>query len=238
MQPRNSRNSCDKPLVAPTQVRKIKPTRRSVSGRYAFRKSTAIAFESTLERDFIMRCEFQLSVLDVIPQPVEVSFRGRNGQQYTYTPDFLVYYRLGSRSHVDYPKPMLVEVKPEEQWRSNWRDWLPKWKAAYRYALEQGWRFRIFDEGRIRDCALKNIRYLERYGRMMFDQQDSEHVMNTVSQMGTCSVDYLLSRHFTGIYQSQGLAHIMHLIAIRKLDCDITTPLSNTTELWVPHYDS
>lgn len=237
MQPGIERNSCDEVQATPSQVRRIGPTRRSVSGRYAFRGQVAIPFESTLERDFLMRCEFQLSVLDVIAQPVEVPFIGQDGGAYTYTPDFLVYYRLGSRSHIDYPKPMLVEVKPEEEWRQNWRKWLPKWKAARRYAISQGWSFRIFDESRIRDDVLKNIRFLERYGRMNFDRADSDQVVKTVSEMGSCTVDYLLTRHFAGIYRQSGIAHIWHLVATRRLDCDASAPLSEVTELWVPAYD-
>lgn len=103
MPPVFNRNSCDKLQSMPTQMRKIKPTRRSVSGQYAFRGQTGIAFESTLERDFLIRCEFQGSVLDVIPQPIQVPFISMEGREFTYTPDFLVYYRLGTRSHIDYP---------------------------------------------------------------------------------------------------------------------------------------
>lgn len=231
------RNSCDKVQDVPTQIRKIKPTRRSVSGQYAFRGQTAIAFESTLERDFLMRCEFQSSVLDVIAQPIQVPFVTLDGRQFTYTPDFLVYYRLGSRSHIDYPKPLLVEVKPETEWRKNWRKWFPKWKAARRYAASQGWRFRIFDEGRIRDETLVTIRFLERYARMHFDQADMDQTIECVASMGSCSVDYLLSRYFPGIYRKNGLAIIWHLVAIRKLDCDVSGPLSDATELWVATYE-
>lgn len=237
MQTTFTQNSCDKLQSTPTQVRKIKPTRRSVSGQYAFRGQRAVPFESTLERDFLMRCEFQTSVLDVIAQPVEVSFQANSGREYTYTPDFLVYYRLGARSHINYPKPILVEVKPEEKWRKHWREWLPKWKAARRYALAQGWRFCIYDESRIRDDALNNIRYLERYARMVFEPQDLEQTVNTVSMMGACTVDYLLSRHFPGIYRDRGLLQIWHLVAIRALDCDVSASLSLTTELWVADYD-
>lgn len=53
-------DKCD--FVQPTQTRKIRPTRRSVSGVYSFRGQTAIPFESTLERDFLIRKEFALCV--------------------------------------------------------------------------------------------------------------------------------------------------------------------------------
>lgn len=162
-------NSCDNAL---TPTRKIGPTKRSVSGRYAFRGDSSISFESTLERDFLIKAEFSLSVLDVISQPVSIPFEGVNGQTYAYTPDFLVYYRLGDRAYGDYPKPLLVEVKPEAEWRANWRKWLPKWKAARRYARTQGWEFRIHDESRIRHVSLANIRFLERYKRMTFAAEE------------------------------------------------------------------
>lgn len=237
MPPVVNRNSCDKVQNTYSQVRKIKPTRRSVSGQYAFRGHTGIAFESTLERDFLIRCEFQCSVLDVISQPVQVPFRGIDGREFTYTPDFLVYYRLGTRSHIDYPKPLLVEVKPEKEWRENWRAWFPKWKAARRYAVLQGWQFKIFDEKRIRDNVLSSIRFLERYARMDFDGVDKDQIAECVSSMGSCTVDYLLSRFFPGVYREKGLALIWHLVAVRRLDCDASTTFSEATELWEASYE-
>jgi len=228
------KNSCDE---IHTQTRKIGPTKRSVSGRLAFRGETSLSFESTLERDFLLKAEFSISVLDVVPQPVAIPFRGVNGQSYTYTPDFLIYYRLGDRAYGDYPKPVLVEVKPEKEWRANWRKWLPKWKAAWRYAKTQGWEFHIHDESRIRDEALTNIRMLERYKRMQFAVEERAKVIDTVRNMGCTTADYLLARHFMGIYRAEGISLIWHLVSVRQLDCDITQPLNQFTNLWVPDYE-
>lgn len=225
-------NSCD--CVLPSQSRKIKPTRRSVSGVYAFRHEAAIPYESTLERDFIIRKEFCLAVLDVIPQPVQIPFVATNGRTYTYTPDFLVYYRLGNVGYGDYPKPVLVEVKPEAEWKKHWREWLPKWKAAYSYAKEQGWEFHIHDESRIRDQALASIKFLDRYKRVQVPAEEAQWVIENVRQMGSAPFHYILARHFMGIYKADGIAHIWHLLATRQLDCDITRPLDDFTELWVP----
>jgi hypothetical protein len=172
--------------------------------------------------------------LDVIPQPIQIPFTGKNGQAYLYTPDFLVYYRLGDCSPENYPKPLLVEVKPEAAWREHWKDWLPKWKSARRYAREQGWEFRILDESRIRDQVLENIRFLERYKRMQFPTEESCWVIDNLREMGCATMDYLLARHFMGIYRGEGIAHIWHLLATRKLECDITRPFNEFTELWVP----
>ncbi len=225
-------NRCDQ--LAVSQQRKIRPTRRSVSGIYAFRGETAVPFESTLERDFLVRKDFFLHVLDVIPQPVQIPFKTANGRNYTYTPDFLVYFRLGNMSYPDYPKPILIEVKPEAEWRQNWRKWMPKWRAAWRYAKQQGWEFHIYDESRIRDQVLENISFLERYKRMHLPQEDSNWIVENIRQMGSAPVHYLLARHFMGMFRAEGIAHIWHLLATRKLDCDISRPLNEFTELWVP----
>lgn len=181
-----------------------------------------------------MRSEFYLDVLDVIAQPVQIPFVGLTGQSYIYTPDFLVYYKLGNRSYSDYPKPLLVEVKPEADWRQHWRSWLPKWKASRRYAHEQGWQFRIHDESRVRDKVFENIRFFERYKRMSFPQEESQCVIESIKQMGAAPIHYLLARHFMGIYRGQGMAHVWHLIATRRLDCDVSKNLNEFTEVWVP----
>ena len=226
-------NYCDS-IRPPKQARKIGPTRRSVSGVYMFHGETAIPYESTLERDFIIRKEFSLAVLDIIPQPVQIPFNGSDGRAHTYTPDFLVYYRLGNREYGDYPKPVLIEVKPEKEWRKNWRKWLPKWKTACRYAKGQGWEFHIQDESRIRDQALENVKFLGRYKRMEFPSEESGWIIENIRQMGSAPFHYILSRHFMGMYRAGGIAHLWHLLAKRQLDCDISRPLNDFTELWVP----
>jgi hypothetical protein len=229
----SSRNSSKE--IFPSQTRKIKPTRRSVSGVFAFRKQESIPFESTLERDFLIRTEFSTSVMKIVPQPVCLPFVGANGRTYTYTPDFLVYYYLGDRIYEHYPKPRLIEVKPESEWRKHWREWLPKWKAARRYAQEQGWVFHIRDESRIRDEAFENICFLERYKTMEFCNVETKEVLETVEAMSLVTLDLLLARHFMGNFRAEGVCHLWHLLATRQLDCDISRPLNAFTEVWIPH---
>jgi len=230
-------NSCDAILFRQKQMRKIRLTRRSVSGFYAFRGETSIQFESTLERDFLIRAEFFLDVLDIISQPAQIPFVATNGQTFTYTPDFLVYYRLSAPEYYDCPKPMLVEVKPTEEWKNNWRKWLPKWKAAWRYAQDMGFEFHIYDESRIRDQTLENIRFLERYKRMQFSDEESQGVVENIRKMGRVPFHYILAQHFIGLCQPQGIAHIWYLLATRQLECDISRPLNDFSELWVSAYE-
>lgn len=225
-----TRNSCDKPQ----QVRAIKPTRRSVSGFLPFRGAGGIPFESLLERDFLKRMRFSHRVESVIAQPVQVDFIDSFGRAQTYTPDFLVHYRQPEGvDYMDYFKPMLVEVKPAYEWRKNWRTWLGKWKAARRYARQEGWTFSIYDESRIRGLPLDNITFLERFERLDFDREEIDMVLKTLREMEFAPVHYLLARHFKGEYRNGGVALLWHLIATGRVECDITEPLNEYLELWV-----
>lgn len=214
--------------------RKIGPTRRSVSGVHSFRGQTGIPFESTLERDFIIRTEFFLGVSDIIAQPIQIPFRTANGRDATYTPDFLVVYRHQDPADRMYRQPRLVEVKPERDWRRHWRRWRPKWRAAMRVAKERGWTFHVHDESRIRDHVLENIRFLRRYNRMRFPDEENQSLLDVIRTMGVAPMRRLIDRQPTPDGPPVGIAHLWHLVAIRRLDCDISRPLNRDTEFRIP----
>lgn len=221
----------------PRQTRKIRPTQRSVSGIYAFRGKTSIPYESTLERDFIIRMEFLRPVLEIVPQPVKVPFLGRNGRTYSYTPDFLVYFQPSTNCSDPERKPLLVEVKPAAEWRKHWRVWAAKWKAARHYAIEQGWHFRIADESRIRDQVLANINYLNRYKRMSIPDELGSSLIDSIRRTDATTAGNLAELHFEPDKRLKGMAYIWHLVAIQHLECQLAAPLTERTALWIPCHD-
>lgn len=218
-------------------VRVNSRTRRGGMGYFNWRGLHSILYESALEHDFIARQEFSLAVADVVSQPCVVPFVTPSGQPSHYTPDFLVIYKTDSSPLKYQLKPLLVVVvKPEADWREHSREWVSKWKAARRYAKSQGWDFRIMDESRIRTQALANIQFLRRYlGRdYVFAPEESDWIIDSVRELGSATFDYLLAKHFQGIYAAEGVAHLWSLLADRRLECDICLPLCCETELWVP----
>lgn len=203
-------------------VREIKPTRRSVSGVYPFRKQYSLAYESSLERDFIVLQEFDSSVIKVIAQPIKIPFllKGRN---YHYTPDFLVLFEQSCLK-----RGMLVEVKPESEWRNHWRSWLSKWKAAYRWAVEQDFLFHIYDESRIRGQRLENIKTLSRF----LDKQSDDALAGLIADFvgdGMVSMGDILSYFST--FPACG-SEVYRMLASRGLFCDLEDPLSADTLIW------
>lgn len=216
-------------------VRDIPINTRHVTGHVSWRESEPIPYESPLERDFVLRQEFSLGVSSVLSQPCKIPFVTHSGRNAVYTPDYLVTYTVSDLALGWEPPPLLVEVKCKEDWQENWRAWSPKWKAARRYAAEHGWRFKIMDEDRIRTPALDNIAFLKEYRDLDVDQEDSDAIVADVKALGAAKVDYVLAKHFPGLYRSRGIAHIWHLIARRRLDCDVGEQLGDMTEVWAPH---
>ncbi|HHH9110670.1 TPA: TnsA endonuclease N-terminal domain-containing protein [Pseudomonas aeruginosa] len=209
-----------------TQTRQIRPTRRSLSGVLALR-GKGVAFESALERDFIHGWTLSPEVAGVVAQPAKIPFVAANGRKYHYTPDFLVEYVTATGM-----KPMLVEVKFRDDWKANWREYLPKWKAAWRYAKSQGWDFHIYDESRIRHQRLKNVQFLERYLYLEFKPAVGDAVLETVYLMKAVPLQYLLAKHFTGD-EATGRALIFHLLANEKILFNLSLELDEMSILRV-----
>ncbi|MDP2200837.1 MAG: TnsA endonuclease N-terminal domain-containing protein [Methylicorpusculum sp.] len=206
------------------QTRKIKPTRRSVSGIFAFRALDSIPFESTLERDFLYRAEFDQRVTKIIPQPTKIPFVSSNGRSYTYTPDFLVYY--SNRN------PLLVEVKPREEIQENWSKFKHKFKFGLRYAKERDWDFRIYDESRIRGQALANIKFLQPYKRTDVAPELTEAVVKSLQLFGPMSIHDLLVQNNLSSDSLFDEAQLWHLLSTKLLVCDMDQLLTEHTVVW------
>ena len=207
------------------QVRKIKPTRLSVSGLLPFKNGVSIPYESILERDLLLYFTYMPAVEEIVSQPTRILFV-KNGMTYPYTPDFFIRFNDGRPS-------LLIEVKPKSKWQEHWRDWKEKWKAAMAFCKKNECIFHIYDEDKIRHLALFNINAVQRYKRLQCDPEDIEAVLTQVKLHGNIKIDFLLSRLFTGsFYRTKGLQIIYHLLATKQLTCNWFDPLSEFTEVW------
>jgi hypothetical protein len=96
-----------------------------------------------------------------------------------------------------------------------------------------GWQFHIQDESRIRDQVLTNIRFLDVYKRMRFGTEDCRGILDWVSKTG--SPPFHRVRDVKPVEDPLvRAAQIWHLLSTRLLDCDMSRPLNESTELWVP----
>lgn len=208
------------------QVRKIKPTRRSVSGFLSYKKKP-LAYESTLERDFIIYHAFREDVKSITSQPVKIPFE-KNGRIYQYTPDY--YVELDEISG----KSFIAEVKPKQEWQENWREWSSKWKQAKKYCKRNNLRFIIFDEDRIRHRALENINFLMIYKNIRAPHEYVDVILTDVKQLNIVSVGYILERYFKSeLCHSEGHKLIWYLMANKLIGFDIWGDVKDPQiEIW------
>ena len=229
-------NKILKPKIEFTeQSRKIGITRRSISGLYPFKGEDTVAFESTLERDFLVRLETIRSVTEVISQPYTIRYKSTSGRYHPYTPDYLVKYK----NHPwPYTPPKLIEVKPRELIKEQLIKFKPKYQATFQFCRENGFIFHFMDESKIRDQRLNNANFLRRYKKLEFNEQDSDWVLSSIRQFGSMTFDHLLTKHFIGERRRAiGISNLWHLIAIEKLQCNLAEPLNFRTELWESSYE-
>jgi hypothetical protein len=215
--------------------RKIGYTYSSVSGSFPFRSEKSISFESTLERDLLLLLEYDPRVIDVIEQPVTIEYENANGRNVTYTPDFLVHYRSSCSLEPDSSNTSrLIEVKPQRVLKTKWQALKPKFKVGTSYAKQQGWRFCIYDEVRIRGQYLKNIRFINRYKNYQFDQSEGHRITNHLKLVGHTAIDHLLEfLYVKNDDKGIALAQIWSLIAEKVIACDMTLPLNIGTVIWL-----
>ncbi|WPC66698.1 TnsA endonuclease N-terminal domain-containing protein [Rhodoferax ferrireducens] len=141
-------------------VRKIPKNYLFVTGGYSSRKNEEMdAFESLLEKDYLLTLDFDDAVAKFEVQPARIPVPGFPKG---YVPDVFVEYRPDPQTG-EIRKPSLVEVKSAEDLVRNTEKHAPKFAAARQYAEERDWEFRTVDQNEIRSPRLANLKFLREY---------------------------------------------------------------------------
>lgn len=128
-----------------TPARKVRLRYNGVSGDYpSLKNGRMMAFESLLERDFMLLLEFDHRVLAFCEQPLTIPYtipaeltKNKKPRVSRYTPDVLVYYKPEVER-----LPELIEVKSQRDLIRYKDEFAPKFAAAESFARGEGYRFR------------------------------------------------------------------------------------------------
>lgn len=205
-------------------VRSIPMNSRSVTGRLPVNGQTAVAVESTLERDFALLVQFQRGFVAIDEQPVKIRVPapGRG-----YVPDFLVTWAA--------PRPRdLVEVKYQAELEAKRLHFAPRFAAAERFACDNGWHFVVATEKDIRTPLLANAKFLLPFRRRVIDAGLCARLLVDAATAGPVSA----SRLFEACFQADAdriaaLPALWHLVATFRLGADLLVPLTMDTLLSV-----
>jgi len=212
-------------------ARKIGLGRRALTGLIPSLKlseGASARFESSLERDFFALLEFNNDVLGWDPQPIQIPVPGGR----PYVPDVLVRWVGAGRGPEDVEQ-ILYEVKYREELRRRWDELRPRYRAATRFARDQGWKFRVVTEDRIRTPALFNAKFLLPYLRDPPNTQDAMQLLHAIEVVGETTPAELLLACSTDPWVRGRLAtSLWRLVASRLILADLGTKLTMNSVIW------
>lgn len=211
-------------LISIDPQRRIGTSRRSLTGRVALGNSQSAAFESSLERDWLVQLDFLPEVTELQVQPFKVDYT-YEGRVRRYTPDMAaVWTRDGQAQMVVY------EVKPADALRADWSLYRPRFVAATRYCRARGWRFKIVNERHIRTPKLENIQFLRHFLRLESDPEVRLNLLQTLREVGPTTVDGLLVTAY-GSTENRAtmLPYLWKLIAEFEVHVGLDAPLTHNT---------
>lgn len=213
-------------------VRRIGRGHRSVRGR-AVVHGHLVAFESTLERDFLETVDFDRTVVSILEQPCRISYRDRNGRQRSYVPDALVQHRPGTGLHgID---GFLYEIKHRDDLFAAWSTLKPKFMAARAWARERRLRFVILTEREIRGSHLDNVRVLNQYRHLQPHPEIEERLAALLVVLGEISVRTLVEAIWSCEEQRIAApAYVLRMIAAGRINLsDLAESLTMESLVWI-----
>jgi len=218
--------------IDPIPARKILPSHRSIRSRFpSLKGGRIISPESTLERDFLLICEFDINVARYEEQPVHIDYADGRDKQY-YTPDVLVTYRSDILPAMRM-QPLLCEIKHWSDLKAEWPAVRRKWRAGRRYAAEHGWKFSVMTEREIRTPYLNNARFLLPYRHWPLDTAQEQLLLDWMRELRSCDPRTLLAACFRNPrMQATLIPTLWRLLGYRQIWCDFSLPLTMESRIW------
>ena len=193
---------------------------RSLSGFVSLSDGRSVAFESSIERDAIIRFDFEHPGRYIETQPFTLQYVWQ-GRKRLYTPDILVRRASDEKGTVD-----IVEVKSKDATEEELKKLLPSFEAMRAVCEERNWGFQIItDDDNRADAMVQNANFLGRYKNTGIDEA-VKNTLTTVLGKRTLTPNELLGSCFAGKEQrAVGMAVLWGLIANRVVVFDFRKPL-------------
>lgn len=212
-------------------VRKIPKNYLFVTGGYSSRKNEEMdAFESLLEKDYLLLLDFDDGVEAFEVQPVRIPVAG---VPKGYVPDVLVKYRPDPQTGT-VRKPSLVEVKHSDDLARNAEKYALKFAAAHQYAEERDWEFKTMDQNDIRTPRLVNLKFLREYRNVTPSGDDIRTVLGCMvsADSETSSQSLLDALAPTDDDKLYWLPIIWSMVLTRHLATELDEPFKSDVLLW------
>lgn len=209
-------------------VRKIPKNYLVVTGAYSSQKNEEMdAFESLLEREYLLLLDFDDAVERFEVQPVRIPVPG---VPKGYVPDVLVIYRSDPETGCT-RKPLLVDVKHSDDLKRNAGKYMAKFVAAQRFSEDRGWEFATVDETQIRTPRLANLKFLREYRNVMPSDEHIQRVLECVNGQ-TSSTALLDALARTEDDRLHWFPVVWSMVLTGHLAVDLDRPFTDDVPLW------
>lgn len=215
-------------------VRTIPKNYLVTTGVFASSKNDRMCgFEGTLEPDLMAIAEFSKVVKCFEEQPVRIDYVDDKRLARRYTPDLLVTFH--DEIVVKYNLcPLLIEVKPRKYLAKNRAELAPKFRAAAAFSREQGKKFRVFTETKIRTPYLYNAKFLIPFRRFPIDLERREKLLELMKRMGESDPQTILLAASNDKEQKAFLlTTLWQLLDSLEIRTDLTKPITMRSRIWL-----
>lgn len=201
-------------------VRKLKNSRRALTGKVNLEAGGTAGFESSLERDLLLILDFDPQVLCVREQPFSITHIQEAAVR-RYTPDVLAEFDR------DRTPTVVYEVKPLQTLREEWATLRPRFKAAVAHCRLRDWQFKVVTERHIRTPYLENAKFLRRYRAMPPQLLRQAQLRYTATALGPTTPQALLTAaYWPKEEQALSIPALWQMVAKGDFEMDLRQPLS------------
>lgn len=214
-------------------VRKITKNHLFVTGLFSSHKTgEMLAFESPLEKDYLLLLEFDDQVEHFEPQPVRIPIPGAGK---SYVPDVLVRFKPSASG--DSRPPQVTEVKATWDLQKNADKYAPKFEAAANYAAEREWLFTIKTEEDIRTPRLANLKFLRRYRNHEPAHGHLPLILDELAAVGGWATSEELLAKLAPAEDARMalLPSLWHMLITGAICTDLDEPMPREVPLWLPN---
>lgn len=212
-------------------VRDIPISDSAMTGQHA---RSGVKYESALERDFLEWVTHDPLFDSAEGQPVKIEYRDKNGRKKRYTPDTLVRFKADPETGF-IRRPILVEVKYRAKLLEKFPELKERFRAACRYARQQGWVFKIFTDVKIRTVEFKNKHFLSGFRDRHPDASHKEAIVVELRRSGTLAASDLLKRLTDdAMVQANIIPTMWWMLGHGELRVDLESPLTMSSMISLP----
>ncbi|MGY1640745.1 TnsA-like heteromeric transposase endonuclease subunit [Geodermatophilus sp. SYSU D00703] len=180
---------------------------------------TLIAFNSLLEREYLMAADFDGEIVAIASQPLALLWPYETRKARSHVPDFFCRLSNGDGRLVDVRRPECMDGGGQAQ--------------AIRQVCELvGWKHEVFTG--LPSQRLQNLRWLSGYRQDRFAPSEDAraHILDAFSPATSLQAGILRAARTSRAPFSIVQANALHLLFTGSLRVDIDSPLSMQTEVW------